>query len=85
MGECLLLPSLWPITPAGTVMATTPTPSGQSSDPWAWTAAQQRRHVLRCWRLDCDLDPMILRARQLRHQGSLPQATCVEQELLPLF
>ena len=90
MGECLPLPSLWPITPAGTAMATNRSSSGHSSsghsgDPWAWTAAQQRRHVLRCWRLECDLDPMILRARQLRHQGSLPQAACVEQELLPLF
>jgi hypothetical protein len=35
--------------------------------------------------LDCDLDPMILRARLLRQQGSLPQARCLEQELLPLF
>ena len=36
-------------------------------------------------RLECDLDPMILRARQLRRQGSSPQARCLEQELLPLF
>jgi len=28
---------------------------------------------------------MILRARQLRRQGSTPQARCLEQELLPLF
>ena len=35
--------------------------------------------------LECDLDPMILRARQLRRQGSSPQARCLEQELLPLF
>jgi len=35
--------------------------------------------------LECDLDPMILRARQLRRQGSNPQARCLEQELLPLF
>lgn len=34
--------------------------------------------------LECDLDPMILRARQLRRQGSSPQARCLEQELLPL-
>jgi len=26
-----------------------------------------------------------LQARQLRHLGALPQASCVEQELLPLF
>jgi hypothetical protein len=31
------------------------------------------------------LVPMILRLRQLRHQGSLEQARCLEQELLPLF
>jgi hypothetical protein len=42
-------------------------------------------HLNRCWALECDIDPMILRARQLRHQGALPQASCVEQELLPLF
>ncbi|KMM17258.1 hypothetical protein [Synechococcus sp. GFB01] len=54
-------------------------------DPCSLTSAQQRRHLQRCWQADCDLDPMILRARQLRHQGSLPQATCVEQELLPLL
>ena len=35
--------------------------------------------------LECDLDPMILRARQLRRQGSSPQARSLEQELLPLF
>ena len=35
--------------------------------------------------LECDLDPMILRARQLRRQGSSPQARCLEQELLPMF
>ena len=57
------------------------------SDPngWAWPLAQQRRHLNQCWAQECDIDPMILRARQLRHQGALPQASCVEQELLPLF
>ena len=43
-----------------------------------------RRHLERCWRRECDIDPMILRLRQLRHQGCLPQAVCLEQELLPL-
>ncbi len=52
---------------------------------WTWTPAQQRRHLIQCWDVECDIDPMILRARQLRHQGALPQASCVEQELLPLF
>jgi hypothetical protein len=57
------------------------------SDPngWAWPLAQQRCHLNQCWALECDIDPMILRARQLRHQGALPHASCVEQELLPLF
>ncbi|MFZ9319022.1 MAG: hypothetical protein ACO23X_09490 [Vulcanococcus sp.] len=44
---------------------------------------RQRREQARA--LECDLDPMILRARQLRRQGSAPQAHCLEQELLPLF
>lgn len=55
------------------------------SPAWAWTPAQQRHHLGLCWALECDIDPMILRARQLRHQGALPQASCLEQELLPLF
>ncbi|MEB3166532.1 MAG: hypothetical protein VKO65_07660 [Cyanobacteriota bacterium] len=45
----------------------------------------RRRHLERCWRQDCDIDPMILRLRHLRHLGSLMQARCLEQELLPLF
>jgi hypothetical protein len=53
--------------------------------PWAWPLPRTRQHLSRCWRLECDIDPMILRARLLRHQGALPQASCVEQELLPLF
>jgi hypothetical protein len=35
--------------------------------------------------MECDIDPMILRARLLRREGWFPQARCVEQELLPLF
>jgi len=54
-------------------------------DPWARHPDQQRQHLQRCWQRDCDIDPIILRARQLRCQGSLPQAASVEQELLPLF
>jgi hypothetical protein len=38
-----------------------------------------------CWRLECDIDPMILRARLLRRRGSHPQALSLEEELLPLF
>ena len=44
-----------------------------------------RQRFERALDLECDLDPMILRARQLRRQGSTPQARCLEQELLPLF
>ena len=44
-----------------------------------------RAHLERCWREDCDLDPMILRLRLLRRRGAVPQARCLEQELLPLF
>ena len=45
-----------------------------------------RRTLLeRCWLLDCDIDPMILRMRLLRHLGALPQASCLEEELQPLF
>ncbi|MFZ9753428.1 MAG: hypothetical protein ACO3B3_07745 [Cyanobium sp.] len=43
-----------------------------------------RRHLERTWLRECDIDPMILRLRQLRHQGCQPQADCLEQELLPL-
>jgi len=45
---------------------------------------EPRDHLERAWQLECDIDPMILRLRQLRYQGSLPQARCLEQELLPL-
>ncbi len=55
-------------------MATPPPPSPDS-----------RTHLEQCWELECDIDPMILRLRLLRHQGALPQALCLEQELLPLF
>ncbi len=42
-------------------------------------------HLERCWRQECDLDPMILRARRLRQEGCHPQALCLEEELLPMF
>ena len=54
-------------------------------EPWARSLSEQRGHLLLCWKIDCDIDPMILRARQLRSQGSTTQAMSVEQELLPLF
>ena len=44
-----------------------------------------RQHLERCWRRECDIDPMILRLRLLRHQQLLLQALSLEEELLPLF
>ncbi|MFM8277332.1 MAG: hypothetical protein ACKN89_10185 [Cyanobium sp.] len=44
-----------------------------------------RQHLERCWRRECDIDPMILRLRLLLHQQLLLQALSLEQELLPLF
>ena len=52
---------------------------------FALTPDDLRRRFERALAQECDLDPMILRARQLRHQGSLPHARSLEQELLPLF
>lgn len=43
-----------------------------------------KRHLEQCWQLVCDIDPMILRLRLLRRRGCLPQARCLEQELLPV-
>jgi len=54
-------------------------------NPQAWSSLRRRRFLEQCLQLECDIDPMILRARQLRHQVAWPQATCLEQELLPLF
>jgi hypothetical protein len=52
---------------------------------FALTPDELRSRLERALRHECDLDPMILRARLLRHQGSASQARCLEQELLPLF
>jgi hypothetical protein len=46
---------------------------------------EPRPYLERCWDLVCDIDPMILRLRLLRHLGAEPQAVCLEQELQPLF
>jgi len=35
--------------------------------------------------LECDVDPLILRARLLHGQGFHPQALAVEEELQPMF
>ena len=53
--------------------------------PFSLSADELRQLKALALDLECDLDPMILRARQLRQQGSTPQARCLEQELLPLF
>ena len=52
---------------------------------FALTPDELRQRFELALSLECDLDPMILRARQLRRQGSSPQARCLEQELLPMF
>ncbi|MFM7436075.1 MAG: hypothetical protein ACKO1Q_08910 [Vulcanococcus sp.] len=52
---------------------------------FALTPDELRQRLERAFDLECDLDPMILRARLLRQRGSNPQARCLEQELLPLF
>lgn len=44
-----------------------------------------QRHLSRCWQLDCDIDPLILRVRLLRQRGAWGLALCLEEELLPLF
>jgi hypothetical protein len=41
--------------------------------------------ALRCWVLECDVDPLILQARWLHHQGQHHDATAVEEELHPVF
>ena len=45
---------------------------------------QLRRQLDRCWQDDCDIDQLILRARQLRRWGRWRQARCLEQEVLPI-
>jgi len=45
---------------------------------------QQRDQLDLCWQLDCDIDPLILRARVLHRRGELKGATGLEQEVLPI-
>ena len=47
--------------------------------PFAINPDDYRQHLEEVLALECDLDPMILRARQLRRQGSAPHARCLEQ------
>ena len=44
-----------------------------------------RAHLEGCFQQECDIDPVILLVRLLRHLGSVRLARCLEQELLPLF
>ena len=44
---------------------------------YALTPDDLRRRFERSLHLECDIDPMILRARLLRQRGSLPQAHCL--------
>jgi hypothetical protein len=66
-------------------MALPPGPEDGSAPSGGERAGGQRYHLARCWQCDCDIDPLILRARQLRRRGAHGQALCLEQELLPLF
>ena len=45
---------------------------------------QLRRQLDQCWQDECDIDHLILRARQLRRWGRWRQARCLEQEVLPI-
>lgn len=54
-----------------------PTPIPIASSAW-------RRHLELCWLLECDIDPLILRARQLHRARADALARCIEQELLPI-
>ncbi|WP_170953540.1 hypothetical protein [Synechococcus sp. UW179A] len=49
------------------------------------SSPDSRRCLERCWTLECDLDPLILRVRLLHGQGLRPQALAVEEELQPMF
>ena len=45
---------------------------------------QQRDQLDGCWELDCDIDPLILRARVLHRRGQVNWALGLEQEVLPI-
>ena len=44
----------------------------------------QRDQLDLCWQLDCDIDPLILRARVLHRRGEVNWAVGLEQEVLPI-
>ena len=45
---------------------------------------QQRVQLDCCWQLECDIDPLILRARVLHRRGEVNGAVGLEQEVLPI-
>ena len=45
---------------------------------------QLRDQLDGCWELDCDIDPLILRARALHRRGEVSWALGLEQEVLPI-
>ena len=45
---------------------------------------QQRDQLDLCWQFDCDIDPLILRARVLHRRGEVNWAVGLEQEVLPI-
>ncbi|HJN35036.1 MAG: hypothetical protein AB8E74_03455 [Prochlorococcus sp.] len=45
---------------------------------------QQRSRLEHCWQLECDIDPLILRARLLHWRHQLRFASAVEEEMLPI-
>ena len=45
---------------------------------------QQREQLDGCWELDCDIDPLSLRARVLHRRGEVNWALGLEQEVLPI-
>ena len=47
--------------------------------PWC------RSHLELCWQHDCDIDPLIERARRLRQQHAELHAASLDEEMLPLF
>ena len=53
--------------------------------PFSDSLEQLRRQLDRCWRYECDIDPLILRERLLRSQGRRLHARCIEQEVQPML
>ncbi|WP_170955848.1 hypothetical protein [Synechococcus sp. UW140] len=49
------------------------------------SSPQQPQLLEHCLALDCDIDPLILRARLLHQQGRNRLARALEQEVMPLF